>query len=66
MHYFVDVTIDNVHKQLSLNIPKSVGRDGISAHFLKKHQRLLPPLTHIINLSLKSRVVSRDFKTARV
>ena len=28
MHYFVDVTIDNVHKQLSLNIPKSVGRES--------------------------------------
>ena len=37
MHFCVELTIDNVQKQMSsLNIPESVGCDGISAHFLEE------------------------------
>jgi len=63
-----DVPVDKVQKQLSsLNITKSVGCDGISARFLKEAAEVIAiPLTHIINLSLKTGKVPRDFKTARV
>ena len=63
-----NVAIDKVQKLLSsLNITKSIGCDGISAHFLKDAADVISaPLTHIVNLSLQTGQVPSDFKTARV
>ena len=63
----VDVTTDNVQKQLSsLDITELVQCDRISARFPEKASQVIATrLTHI-NLSLETGVVPSDFKTARV
>ena len=63
----VDVTTDNVQKQLSsLDITESVRCDRISARFPEEASQVIATrLTHI-NLSLETGVVPSDFKTARV
>ena len=51
----------------SLDISKSAGEDKISGKFLRDAAEVIPsPLTHIMNLSLKSATVPDDFKLARV
>ncbi len=63
-----NVSIEIVRKQLaSLNVTKSTGCDGIAARFLKDAADVIAtPIAHIINLSLKTGTVPKEFKTARV
>lgn len=51
----------------NLNPKKSSGLDNIPARFLKDGASVLKsPITHIINLSIRTNVVPDDFKIARV
>jgi len=62
------VSSDFIYKELcSLNINKSTGLDGIPARFLKDGAVLLKDqLTHIVNVSITTNVVPKEFKSARV
>ena len=62
------VTSDYVYKELcKLNPTKSTGLDGIPARFLRDGAIAIKDhLAHIINLSISSSSVPKDFKSARV
>ena len=62
------VTSEFVYKELcKLNPSKSTGLDGIPARFLRDGAIVIKDhLAHIINLSISSSSVPKDFKTARV
>ncbi len=50
-----------------MELSKSTDLDGISPQFLKDGAGILNlPITHMVNLSIKSFIVQHDFKTARV
>ena len=65
---FTLVSEEFVFKELTkLNPYKSTGLDNISAKFLKDGASIVKcPLTHIVNLSLSSHIVPKEFKQARV
>ena len=51
----------------SIGVDKATGLDNFAAKFLKDGvNKLIEPLTHVINLSIHSGVVPEDLKTARV
>ena len=62
------VTSEFVYKELcKLNPSKSTGLDGIPARFLRDGAKVIKDhLIHIINLSICSSSVPKDFKTAQV
>lgn len=65
--HLAEITENQILKQLkNLNVSKSTGCDKISARFLKDAASVVTPLTHIINISLRSGQVPKEFKTARV
>ena len=65
---FSRVPIREVNSHLkNLKRNKAVGLDNIPAGFLKDVANdIAPPLTHIINLSLRNGVIPSDLKSGRV
>ncbi len=65
---FDHVHEDEVLKLLkNLNTAKSTGLDGISPRYLKcAATQIVLPITHIINEAIRTSMVPRDWKTARV
>ena len=62
------VTEDFIEKELrGLNATKSTGLDNIPARFLKDGASILKtPITHIVNLSITTSTVPKEFKIAKV
>ena len=62
------VSEDFVYKELNkLNINKSTGIDGIKSKFLKDGADVIKSsVTHIVNLSIETGVVSDELKSAVV
>ena len=63
-----EISCDVVHRLVSsLRIDKATGLDDISARLLKEAcPEIVPPLTHIINLSIRSGCFPEDWKISKV
>ena len=63
-----EISCDVVHRLVSsLRIEKGTGLDGISARVLKEAcPMIVPSLTHIINLSIRSGCFPQEWKISKV
>ena len=63
-----EISCDVVHRLVSsLQINKATGLDGISARLLKEAcPKIVPSLTHIINLSIRSGCFPEEWKISKV
>ena len=65
---FNDISVDTVFRHLStLDVRKSAGPDGLSAHFLKEIAvEIAAPLAHLYNLSLQQGIVPHAWKQSHI